>query len=89
MINGFLVKIINTSSDEQLLPLFNQYALPKGVTVNTRNREYNYTALLLDAQTQGFLGSGINADQILKVIIHDGLNSETMETKFFTEKKSR
>ena len=87
MINGFLVKIINASSYEQLVPLFNQHALSEGVTVNASNTEYNYNALLLKSQTQGFSGNGINADQILKVIIHDGLNSETVETKFLTGKE--
>ena len=87
MINGFLVKIINASSYEQLVPLFNQHPLSEGVKVNASNTDYDYNALLQMAQSQGFHGNGINADQILKVIIHDGLNSETVETKFLTGKE--
>ena len=87
MINGFIIEIKNTGTELQQLSLFKQETLPPGITVITPNTDYDYNALLQMAQSQGFYGNGINADQILKVIIHDGLNSETVETKFLTGKE--
>lgn len=62
MINGFLVEVVNTTQDEQIVFLFNEMGLPKGVTVISKGTQYDYPALLSLSKTNGFKGSGIMTD---------------------------
>jgi len=62
MRNGLLLEISNTNNAEVTIPFFREDALPSGLTIFARNTDYNYTALLSIAQTEGFTGSGIITD---------------------------
>ena len=59
MINGFTIDIINDSTKEVIIPLFNDTSLPEAVSVKAFNAVYDYEALLTMAKTKGFAGSGI------------------------------
>ena len=88
MINGFVIEIKNESNQKHSIRLFSREELPKGVTVTTRKKDYDYKALFSLANSKGFKGSGINADEEVELTIHNGLTSETFVTKFLTEKSN-
>lgn len=86
MINGFVVEIKNAINQKHSVCLFSREELPGGVTVTTRKKDYDYKALFSLANSKGFKGSGINADEEVELIIHNGLISETFVSKFLTDK---
>jgi hypothetical protein len=58
MERGFIVDITNSSSQAQEVKLFAGF-LPQGVLVNTIDNAYNFDALQLMAQQNGFVGNSI------------------------------
>jgi hypothetical protein len=58
MERGFIVEITNSSSQAQEVKLF-AGSLPKGVLVTTIDNAYNFDALQLMAQQNGFVGNSI------------------------------
>ena len=90
MINGFLIQINNNSSNEQLVHLFKQAGLPEGVTVSISNTDHHYNSLLLEANTKGFMGSGIMTDNesALQLTIHNDADTENIVLhKLLADKK--
>ena len=90
MINGFLIQISNNSSNAQLVHLFKQAGLPEGITVSISNTDHHYNSLLLEANTKGFMGSGIMTDDegALQLTIHNDADTENIVLhKLLTDKK--
>jgi hypothetical protein len=58
MERGFIVDITNSTSQAQEVKLF-AGSLPKGVLVTTIDNAYNFDALQLMAQQNGFVGNSI------------------------------
>jgi hypothetical protein len=58
MERGFIVEITNSSSQAQEVKLF-AGSLPEGVLVNTMDKAYNFDALQMMAQQNGFVGNSI------------------------------
>jgi hypothetical protein len=58
MEHGFIVDIVNSTSQAQEVKLF-AGSLPKGVLVNTIDKAYNFDALQTMAQQNGFIGDSI------------------------------
>jgi hypothetical protein len=58
MERGFIVDITNSSSQAQEVKLF-AGSLPKGVMVTTMDKAYNFDALQMMAQQNGFVGNSI------------------------------
>ncbi len=58
MEHGFIVNITNGTSEAQEVKLF-AGSLPQGVLVNTMDKAYNFDALQLMAQQNGFVGNSI------------------------------
>ena len=86
-INGFVIDIHNETNQSHLIRLFENSTLPDGVKINFRNTEYDYNFLKSLAQSKGFIGNGINADQELKFTISNGLTTEKYLTKFLPDKE--
>jgi hypothetical protein len=62
MINGFSIEIINDSTNEVIIPLFNDAGLTEAVRVKAFNADYDYEALFTMAKTKGFAGNGLHTD---------------------------
>jgi len=58
MQQGFIVEIINSTSQTQEVKLF-AGSLPNGVLVNTMDKAYNFDALQQMAQKNTFVGNSI------------------------------
>jgi hypothetical protein len=58
MEHGFIVDITNSTSEVQEVKLF-AGSLPKGVLVSSMDKIYNFDALQLMAQKNGFVGNSI------------------------------
>jgi hypothetical protein len=91
MQHGFIVEIVNCTSQAQEVKLF-AASLPEGVLVNTMDKAYNFDALQLMAQKNAFVGNSITTgiepglkieiasnDKIEKVILNG--RYETPEIK--------
>jgi hypothetical protein len=86
-INGFVIDIHNESNQSHLIRLFENSTLPDGVKINLHNSEYDYHLLQSLAQSKGFIGNGISADQELRFTISNGLTTEKYQDKFLTDKE--
>ncbi len=62
MINGFSKEIINDSTNEVIIPMFNDTGLTEAVRVKAFNADYDYEALLTMAKTKGVAGNGLLTD---------------------------
>jgi hypothetical protein len=82
MERGLIVDITNSTNEAQEVKLF-AGSLPKGVLVNTIDNVYNFDALKIMAQKNGFVGNSIttgfegglqieivNNDNTQKVMLH-------------------
>lgn len=58
MQQGFIVEIVNSTSEAQEVKLF-AGSLPKGLLVTTMDKAYNFDALQMIAQQNGFVGNSI------------------------------
>ncbi len=58
MQQGFIVEIVNSTSEAQEVKLF-AGSLPQGVLVNTMDKAYNFDALQMSARQNGFIGDSI------------------------------
>jgi hypothetical protein len=58
MERGFIVDITNSTSEAHEVKLF-AGSLPKGVLVTTMDKAYNFDALQMMAQQNGFVGNSI------------------------------
>ncbi len=58
MERGFIVDITNSTSQAQEVKLF-AGSLPKGLLVTTMDKAYNFDALQMIAQQNGFVGNSI------------------------------
>lgn len=87
MINGFVIKIKNTSKQKQCVRLFSEEMLEDGVSIKARHSDYDYNALRTFAIKDGFIGSGINSDEILDFEIYNGDVAEKFKTKFLLDKE--
>ena len=58
MERGFIVEITNSTSEAHEVKLFTGF-LPQGVLVNTMDKAYNFDALQMMAQQNGFIGNSI------------------------------
>lgn len=58
MINGFVLDIKNLSETEQVITLFQDAALPDGLSISTIGETYDHSSLVSMAQTEGFRGCG-------------------------------
>ncbi len=58
MERGFIVEVFNDTSEAQEVKLF-AGSLPQGVLVNTMDKAYNFDALQMIAQQNGFAGNSI------------------------------
>jgi len=86
-INGFVIDIHNETNQSHLIRIFENSTLPNGVKINLRNSEYDYHLLQSLAQSKGFIGNGISADQKLRFTISNGLTTEIYHDKFLTDKE--
>jgi len=86
-INGFVIDIYNETNQSHLIRIFENSTLPNGVKINLRNSEYDYHLLQSLAQSKGFIGNGISADQELRFTISNGLSTEKYQDKFLTDKE--
>ena len=87
MINGFVIEIKNTSNQKQCVRLFSDEVLAYGVLITTRHSDYDYNTLRTFAIKDGFIGSGINADEVFEFVIHNGILAEVFQTKFLPDKE--
>jgi len=87
MINGFVIEIKNTSTQNQCIQLFSEEELSEGIIITTRNQNFDYNALRYFAMNEGFIGSGVSSDEVLEFTIHNGDKSESFTTKFLPEKE--
>ncbi len=69
MQQGFIVEIVNSTSEAQEVKLF-AGSLPQGVLVNTMDKAYNFDALQMSARQNGFIGDSITTG------FEDGLQME-------------
>ena len=82
MQHGFIVEIVNSTSEAQEVKLFAN-SLPEGLLVNTMDNAYNFDALQMIAQENAFVGNSIttgfepglqieivNSVAVKKVILH-------------------
>jgi hypothetical protein len=69
MERGFIVEVLNSTSEAQEVKLF-AGSLPKGVLINTIDKIYNFDALQMIAQQNGFVGNSITTG------FEDGLQIE-------------
>jgi hypothetical protein len=69
MQHGFIVEIVNSTSQAQEVKLF-AGSLPEGVLVNTIDKTYNFDALQQMAQKNAFVGNSITTG------FEDGLQME-------------
>ncbi len=82
MQHGFIVEIVNSTSEAQEVKLF-AGSLPDGVLVNTMDKAYNFDTLQMIARQNGFIGDSIttgleeglqieivNSVAVKKVILH-------------------
>ena len=69
MQQGFIVEIVNSTSEAQEVKLF-AGSLPNGVLVNTMDKAYNFDALQMIARQNGFIGDSITTG------FEDGLQME-------------
>ncbi len=60
MERGFIVEVFNDTSEAQEVKLF-AGSLPKGLLVTTMDKAYNFDALQMIAQQNGFVGNSITA----------------------------
>lgn len=87
MERGFIVDITNSTNEAQEVKLF-AGSLAQGVLVTTMDKAYNFDALQMIAQQNGFVGNSITAgfeeglqieivsnDKIEKVILNDRYES--------------
>jgi hypothetical protein len=76
MINGFVLDIINENTEEISVSLFTDKEIPSGVTISTKNSNYNYKSLLLMSINEGFMGGGISTDdeRVCQVTIYKNSN---------------
>lgn len=76
MINGFVLDIINENTEEISVSLFTNKEIPSGVTISTKNSNYNYKSLLLMSINEGFMGGGISTDdeRVCQVTIYKNSN---------------
>jgi len=58
MQHGFIVEIVNSTSEAQEVKLF-AGSLPDGVLVNTMDKAYNFDTLQMIARQNGFIGDSI------------------------------
>jgi len=69
MQHGFIVEIVNSTSEAQEVKLF-AGSLPDGVLVNTMDKAYNFDTLQMIARQNGFIGDSITTG------FEDGLQME-------------
>jgi hypothetical protein len=69
MQQGFIVEIVNSTSENQEVKLF-AGSLPNGVLVNTMDKAYNFDTLQMIARQNGFIGDSITTG------FEDGLQME-------------
>ena len=87
MINGFVIEIKNASNQKQCIRLFSEEVLAEGVLIKARHSDYDYNTLRCFAIKDGFIGSGINLDEELEFVIHNGILAEEFHTKFLPNKE--
>ena len=87
MINGFVIEIKNTSNQKQSIRMYSEEVLADGVSITVCNSEYYYNILRSFAIKDGFIGSGINLDEELEFVIHNGILAEEFHTKFLPNKE--
>ncbi len=58
MPQGFIVEIVNSTSEAQEIKLFAD-SLPNGVLVTTMDKAYNFDRLQMIARQNGFIGDSI------------------------------
>jgi hypothetical protein len=67
MINGFVIDVENTSSEEFSIPLFKEKQLPEGISIRSIRGEYDYESSVLMAKNENFMGCGFQSDFIIKI----------------------
>lgn len=82
MINGFVLDITNENTEEISISLFTDKEIPSGVTISTKNSNYDYKSLYLMSVNKGFIGGGLSTDneRISQVIIFK--NSDPISYEF-------
>jgi hypothetical protein len=73
MQQGFIVEIVNSTSETQEVKLF-AGSLPDGVLVNTMDKAYNFDTLQMIARQNGFIGDSITTG------FEDGLQIEIVSS---------
>jgi hypothetical protein len=73
MQQGFIVEIVNSTSEAQEVKLF-AGSLPNGVLVNTMDKAYNFDTLQMIARQNGFIGDSITTG------FEDGLQIEIVSS---------
>jgi hypothetical protein len=73
MQHGFIVEIVNSTSEAQEVKLF-AGSLPEGVSVTTMDKAYNFDMLQMIARQNGFIGDSITTG------FEDGLQMEILNS---------
>ena len=85
MEHGFIVDIVNSTSQAQEVKLF-AGSLPKGVLVTTMDNAYNFDALQMMAQKNGFVGNsittGFEGELQIEIVINDKVEKVILNGRY-------
>jgi len=85
MQHGFIVEIVNSTSEAQEVKLF-AGSLPNGVLVNTMDKAYNFDALQMIARQNGFIGdlitTGFEGELQIEIVSNDKIEKVMLSVRY-------
>ncbi len=82
---GFIVDIVNSTSQAQEVKLF-AGSLPEGVLVTTMDNAYNFDALQMMAQKNGFIGNsittGFEGELQIEIVSNDNVEKVILNGRY-------
>jgi hypothetical protein len=85
MEHGFIVDIVNSTSQAQEVKLF-AGSLPQGVLVTTMDNAYNFDALQMMAQKNGFIGNsittGFEGELQIEIVSNDNVEKVILNGRY-------
>ncbi len=85
MERGFIVEVFNDTSEAQEVKLF-AGSLPQGVLVNTMDKAYNFDALQMIAQQNGFIGNsittGFEGELQIEIVCNDKIEKVILNGRY-------